>query len=144
MRLWSLHPACLDTQGLLACWREGLLARKVLLGQTRGYKNHPQLQRFKACPEPVEALDRYLLEIHAESLRRGFTFNRDKIGVCLFEARLTVTDGQLQYEWGHLKQKLLVRAPERYERMVSFEQPRPHPLFLVLPGGIEPWERLRV
>ena len=46
MRLWSLHPKYLDIKGLVACWREGLLARKVLLDQTKGYKNHPQLIRF--------------------------------------------------------------------------------------------------
>ena len=27
MRLWSLHPKHLDPQGLVARWREGLLAR---------------------------------------------------------------------------------------------------------------------
>ncbi len=47
MRLWSLHPKYLDRQGLLAVWREGLLAQKVLQGKTKGYKNHPQLKRFQ-------------------------------------------------------------------------------------------------
>lgn len=36
MRLWSLHPNCLDAQGLVALWREALLAQAVLRGQTRG------------------------------------------------------------------------------------------------------------
>ena len=43
MRLWSLHPKYLDKLGLLGLWRESLLAQKVLLGKTKGYKNHPQL-----------------------------------------------------------------------------------------------------
>lgn len=43
MRLWSLHPQYLDAKGLVALWREGLLAQAVLAGQTRGYKRHPQL-----------------------------------------------------------------------------------------------------
>ena len=143
MRLWSLHPSYLDTQGLLACWREGLLARKVLLGETRGYKHHPQLERFKACPDPVAALDAYLLEIHAESLRRGFTFNRAKIGSCSYTKKLAVTQGQIQYEWEHLRLKLLKRDPARYERMLASEPPLPHPLFVIVPGGIEGWERVK-
>ena len=36
MRLWSVHPQHLDVRGLVALWREGLLARKVLLGETNG------------------------------------------------------------------------------------------------------------
>jgi len=30
MRLWTIHPKYLDRQGLLALWREALLAQKVL------------------------------------------------------------------------------------------------------------------
>ena len=103
MRLWSLHPSYLDRQGLLACWREGLLARKVLLGHTKGYRNHPQLQRFKARADALSALDGYLLGIFEESLRRGYSFDRSKIGDCPIELKLTVTDGQLKYELEHLK-----------------------------------------
>ena len=36
MRLWSLHPRYLDAKGLVALWREGLLAQAVLKGQTKG------------------------------------------------------------------------------------------------------------
>ena len=41
MRLWTLHPQYLDPRGLVALWREALLAQKVLLGRTRGYRAHP-------------------------------------------------------------------------------------------------------
>lgn len=142
MRLWSLHPSYLDRQGLLACWREGLLARKVLLGQTKGYRNHPQLQRFKAQPDPLAALDGYLFEIHAESQRRGYSFDRTKIGLGLVDQKLTVTEGQLEYELEHLRNKLCKRDLERYERIAAIDQPMPHPLFEVLPGGVEDWERV--
>jgi len=142
MRLWSLHPSYLDRQGLLACWREGLLARKVLQGKTKGYRNHPQLLRFKALPDPLTAIDAYLLEIHAESLRRGYSFDRSKLGEGSAKLKLTVTEGQLSYELEHLKQKLRMRDPERYQRIASLGQPRPHPLFEVLPGGVEDWERV--
>ncbi|HKX52383.1 MAG TPA: pyrimidine dimer DNA glycosylase/endonuclease V [Nitrosospira sp.] len=37
MRLWTLHPRYLDTKGLVAAWREALLAQKVLSGLTSGY-----------------------------------------------------------------------------------------------------------
>ncbi|WP_245747334.1 pyrimidine dimer DNA glycosylase/endonuclease V [Frateuria terrea] len=47
MHLWTPHPKHLDRQGLLALWREGLLARAVLRGQTRGYRQHPPLERFR-------------------------------------------------------------------------------------------------
>ena len=70
MRLWSLHPKYLDTKGLVALWREGLLARKVLQGQTRGYKYHPQLERFKNHNKPVNAIDTYLLHVYNESVNR--------------------------------------------------------------------------
>jgi hypothetical protein len=44
MRLWSLHPCHLDAKGLVALWREGLLAQKVQACETNGYRNHPQLE----------------------------------------------------------------------------------------------------
>ena len=37
MRLWTIHPRYLDSRGLVALWRESLLARAVLRSQTRGY-----------------------------------------------------------------------------------------------------------
>ena len=54
MRLWSIHPKYLDTKGLLAVWREALLAKKVLENKTKGYKNHPQLERFKQQNDPLK------------------------------------------------------------------------------------------
>ena len=51
MRLWSVHPKYLDSKGLVALWREALLAKQVLEGGTKGYRNHPQLDRFKKSGE---------------------------------------------------------------------------------------------
>ncbi len=45
MRLWSLHPKYLDVKGLVRAWREGLLARKALGGETKGYRNHSAPRR---------------------------------------------------------------------------------------------------
>ena len=74
MRLWSLHPSYLDAVGLVALWREGLLARKVLQGQTKGYIHHPQLFRFRETGTPIHVLDFYLKTVHDESIRRGYHF----------------------------------------------------------------------
>ncbi len=141
MRLWSLHPQDLDVRGLVACWREGLLARAVLTGQTRGYKNHPQLDRFKAQPDPVAALDVFLNALCDEADQRGYHFAREKLGpVTLPPGSMTVTDGQLELEWNHLLAKVAIRDPKRHLAMAG-QQPRPHPLFRIIPGSVEHWEK---
>ena len=80
MRLWSLHPKFLDAQGLVACWREALLARAVLRNETRGYRNHPQLDRFRSAENPLATLEAYLWELWEEGTRRGYRFDEDKLG----------------------------------------------------------------
>ena len=75
MRLWTLHPRYLDSQGLVALWREALLARAVLRGRTRGYRHHPQLNRFRGAPNPVTCLNAYLRIVYDESVRRGYSFD---------------------------------------------------------------------
>jgi hypothetical protein len=57
MRLWSLHLKYLDRIGLIACWREGLLAKAVLEGKTKGYTHHPQLIRFQTSPHPLHTIN---------------------------------------------------------------------------------------
>jgi len=143
MRLWSIHPSYLDSRGLVACWREGLLARKVLLGETRGYRNHPQLQRFKAQTDPVAVLDSYLFAIWEEARRRGFAFQRGKIGPRFSATKLTVTVRQLQYEFQLLRAKLQTRDIARYRIIAGIICPLPHPIFTVVEGEVEPWERVR-
>ena len=110
MRIWSLHPQYLDRQGLLALWREGLLAQAVLLGKTAGYIHHPQLVRFRKHRDPMAAIATYLAAVHDEAARRGYKFNAHKIGNRRTRARIIETRGQLSYEWQHLKKKLSVRS----------------------------------
>lgn len=141
MRLWSLHPRYLDAKGLTALWREGLLARKVLKNKTRGYRNHPQLVRFRVQEDPVAALDFYLRQVYEESLRRGYSYDKSKIGIGRPVSLIPVPDGQLRYELAHLKEKLRLRAPDRYEEILPIHDPEPHPLFHIVPGGIADWER---
>ena len=143
MRLWCIHPSYLDTIGLVACWREGLLARKVLCGETKGYRNHPQLERFKGQADSVRLIDSYLLAIYEEATKRGFAFNREKIGPLFADREIVVTDGQLEYEIGHLKDKLEKRDKEQYERILKVNVPLPHPIFRVVSGNVESWERVR-
>ena len=141
MRLWTIHPKYLDPQGLVALWREALLARAVLRGQTRGYRNHPQLDRFRAHDTPSSAINAYLAAIHAEATARGYAFDESKIRPLRSVDSIPATTGQISYEWRHLMAKLAVRNQvlRRYLRTVHV--PLCHPLFWPVKGLIEPWER---
>lgn len=140
MRLWTLHPKYLDARGLMALWREALLAQAVLKGQTRGYTAHPQLIRFRNAPSPLESIASYLQTIHAEATARGYHFNVGKIGPIGHVEPIVVTRGQLDYEWSHLKAKLEARAPSCYANWEQISHPEPHPLFHIVPGSIAEWE----
>ena len=106
MRLWSLHPRCLDAKGLVALWREGLLAQEVLRGKTRDYH-----------------------------------FDRRCIARTRCAVRLTITVGQLRYELRHLRTKLRRRDPKRLRLLPGLTDIVPHPLFRVIAGSVESWER---
>ena len=141
MRLWSLHPRYLDAQGLVALWREALLARAVLRGQTRGYRHHPQLERFRAHASPRLAICAYLDAVHAEALRRGYAFDRRKVGPTREVAPIPVARGQIAYEWEHLLRKLAQRSPDEYRRLRRIRRPACHPLMRCCAGDLEAWER---
>jgi hypothetical protein len=140
MRLWTLHPQYLDTKGLLAAWREALLAQKVLAGGTRGYINHPQLHRFRAQAKPLTVIAAFLAGIAGEADRRGYRFDSSKISKPRYRGQLMETKGQLEYEWEHLLNKLRTRTPELYHKFRDIKKPEPHPLFRIVPGGIQNWE----
>ena len=143
MRLWSLHPRHLDAAGLVAVWREGLLARAVLSGATRGYRQHPQLARFKNHPRPIACIDTYLDAICDEAERRGYCFDRSKLGRGRVKGHLTVTTGQLEFEWEHLASKLRRRhgTPRFPDAAGMGPAPSAHPLFKVARGLVAEWER---
>lgn len=175
MRIWSLHPCLLDRRALVACWRETLLAQKVLRGLTRGYTNHPQLIRFRAHPQPLEAVAAYLSGLADEADARGYSFNRALIGAgenstgknssgkngtdknCTGKAenpyasvaRIPVPLGQLEYELAFLQHKVAGRDPEWEHQLSGRLAARgelaacAHPLFEVVPGAIEPWEKTK-
>jgi hypothetical protein len=141
MRLWSLHPKYLDRKGLSAVWREGLLAQKVLLGKTRGYRRHPQLDRFRKCGKPVDAIGLYLKAVYDEAARRGYAFDARKIKSSRRILRLPVKRGQIKFEWRHLLAKLIRRDRKKYLEIRAVSRPMPHPLFRIIAGGVEDWER---
>lgn len=145
MRLWSLQPSYLDRQGLTACWREALLAQAVLAERTRGYRNHSQLVRFRACADPLAVIGEYLDAVADEATVRSYRFDRARIlqppDACAPVPRIPVSHGQIEHEWAHLLAKLRLRSPERAAGFADVARPAVHPLFTVVPGPVEAWER---
>jgi hypothetical protein len=132
----------LDAKGLVAVWREGLLAQAVLRGRTRGYRQHPQLARFRAHPRPTVAIALYLARILEEAQARGYRFDTGKIGRWAPCDRIEETTGQLAYEWEHLKRKLRRRDGAKFREALAVRRPHAHPLFVVVRGGVREWERV--
>ena len=141
MRIWTLHPHYLDSQGLVALWRETLLAQKVLQGQTKGYRHHPQLVRFREQADPLAAIAAYLHGIHHEATERGYHFDASRIQPAAPAPTIAENTGQLLYEWQHLLNKLSHRDPQRHALLLSVTQPLPHPLFHLVAGEVRAWER---
>lgn len=145
MRLWSIHPKYLDAKGLLALWREGLLAKKVLEGYTKGYKNHPQLIRFKNHGRPIALMNAYLYQVYLEARRRNYKFNILKIEPIVLIGEIAVTRGQLEFEFNHLLRKIRARDGRKFEELmrVPVNQVEPNPVFRAVDGEVEPWEKSR-
>ena len=143
MRLWSFHPKYLDAKGIVALWREALLAQKVLQGKTKGYRHHPQLERFRNSKDPVRAIVFYLYGVWKEANRRGYHFDRTKILKKHTKTRINLTRGQMKYEFNWLCEKLKKRDPVRYKQIKSMMPIEAHPLFSPKAGLVESWERVR-
>jgi len=142
MRIWSIHPKYLDSKGLVALWRETLLAKNVLENKTKGYRNHPQLQRFREAKKSLSCINQYLSGIFDEAERREYSFNKEKINWDFKRSTITVTKGQLNFEMDHLKRKLKTRDRKKLKEIVSVKKIEPHPLFKIVPGNIEAWEKI--
>ena len=140
MRLWSLHPKYLDTKGLVALWREALLAKHVLEGKTKGYVHHPQLARFRKAQRPVEAINQYLVAVYDEAVSRNYKFDKSKIDMRFVPITIPVTSGQVSYEKGHLLEKLKIRDTLFYKKLMEEDVIDTHPLFEMIDGGVEEWE----
>ncbi len=142
MRLWSISPKYLDQKGLVAAWREALLAKAVLEGKTKGYKNHPQLVRFKRAENPVGAINSYLWTLLIEAGDRGYKFNANKAEVVYATLGLNTTTGQIQYEFQHLNNKLFMRDVKQYELNNEMDNPIANDIFNIVDGPIEEWEKI--
>ncbi len=140
MRIWSIHPKYLDSKGLVALWREALLAKQILEGNTKGYRNHPQLHRFKILSTPLVAINQYLAAVYEEALGRQYNFDKTKFNQSKKALKLTVTHEQVDYEFKHLLLKLKIRNKKIYDQIKSNNTIDPHPIFEVLKGPIESWE----
>jgi hypothetical protein len=140
MRIWSLHPGYLDAKGLVALWRETLLAKHILEGKTKGYRNHPQLNRFKAAQHPIDCLNQYLTAVHEEAEKRGYHFDKSKINPDFRQSRLPVSKGQVEFEKNHLINKLKIRDIDKFNSFESCENFLCNPLFYLIEGEVEDWE----
>lgn len=140
MRIWSIHPKYLDTKGLVALWRETLLAKHVLEGKTKGYRNHPQLERFKQLDKPKDAINQYLATVYDEACARGYNFNKKKIKWNYELTSIHVTAGQIKYEIDHLLKKLKKRDKAKFKEISELVKFNPHPMFKTVRGRVEVWE----
>lgn len=144
MRLWSLHPQYLDRIGLVALWREGLLAQAVLQGKTKGYTRHPQLKRFLEHTDPLEVIGIYLWHVCQEAKTRGYHFSFDKIVKPSDAVKcLSVARGQLGYEFKHLINKTEQRAAAWHQTLFKIKRIHAHPIFHIVAGDIAEWERVK-
>lgn len=151
MRLWTLSPSYLDAKGLVAAWREGLLALAVLSGKTRGYRGHPQLIRFRTTASPIPSLRRYLTALADEAESRGYRFDRARLeangpagGLPQRDTEpIPVTAGQIRYEAALLIRKLAEREPARVPSLMDdlVKGLKLNPVFTAIAGDIAEWER---
>ena len=119
-----------------------MLAKNVLEGKTIGYKNHPQLKRFKEYPSPVKAINAYLYELLLEAKKRKYNFDANKVKAGNLLKAISVNDEQLKYEYNHLLEKVRKRSPEKYEEIKNTKQIKTHPLFKEVKGPVEAWEKM--
>lgn len=142
MRIWSIHPKYIDPKGLVALWRETLLAKNVLEGKTIGYRNHPQLIRFKMTQNPLNAINFYLQHVWIEANSRNYNFDETKFMDLENIDLITVNKGQLEFERNHLLKKLIIRDKEKHSELLIVSKLVTHPLFKPIDGEIETWEKI--
>ena len=150
MRLWTLDPCYLDSQGLGGLWRELCVAFNALSGKKKGYSNHPQLIRFKYTDRPLDYIGTYAWYVYVESARRGYNYNRELMPIVdkskPFKP-IKVTLGQVEFERQHLINKLTARSPEYLSSVdtltyLDTEDLMINPIFEIVPGPVEDWEKI--
>ena len=141
MPLWTVHPRHLDRQEVTTSWREALLAQKVLEGGTICYLNHPSSSDFGTTRTRPPAS---LPSSRPPLTRRPDRLPHDIVKITARPTTSTIetTDGQLMYEWHHLRENLASRGPETARRWAHVECPEAHPLFTIVTGSVASWERV--
>jgi hypothetical protein len=142
MRLRSIHPSYLDRQWLLAVRREWLLAKKVLAGKTKWYKQHPQLERFRLQKNPAQYIDAYLYHIYEEAKKRGYVFDKSKINHSKTQSKISITEWQIIYEFQRLQSKLKIRTPDKHKQNKKEKSIQLHPLFVQISWPIASREKI--
>ncbi len=137
MRLRSIHPKHLDSKGLVALRRESLLAKKVLEWETKWYKNHPQLNRFKEQKNPISAINLYLQHIHIEATNRWFSFEKSKFKIISNLEQIAVTIWQIEFEKQHILKKTKIRDIQKHEELKNSKIIQAHPIFKITKWEIE-------
>jgi len=100
------------------------------------------LIRFLDQRDPAQAIAAYLHFVFDEAVSRGYGFDVEKIGARRGRKKITTTRGQLLYEWAHLRGKLELRAPAKLAEIKQIREPDAHPLFDIVAGNVETWERI--
>ncbi len=119
-----------------------MLAQKVLCNKTKGYKKHPQLERFKQHSKPLEAIGFYLYNVYKEGRKRGYSFKKDKIiRINKSVKPIKVSQGQISFEVNHLATKLKKRDMKSFNIILEIKKIKLHPLFISTKGVIESWEK---
>lgn len=83
----------------------------------------------------------FLRTVQAEGARRGHAFDAGKIARGGGVEPIDVARGQLDHKWAHLLDKLRRRDPERLGALSTVRRIQPHPVFRIVPGGVEDWEK---
>ncbi len=145
MRLWSIDFRYLDSKGLVALWRESLLAKNVLENKTKGYKNHPQLIRFNDSADELIAINTYLYYIYLEACTRNYHFKKTKIDFSKVDLtlKLIVSRGQLDYEFEHLLAKLAKRDEDKFLLYKNEHDILASPIFEIVEGKVASWEKAK-
>lgn len=130
MCLWSVHPQYLDKHGLMALWREGLLAQKALCASAAVSQSNPQLRRFKNNDNPLRAIGTYLSFVAAEGARQGYNLNHEKILYPNFDQEVIPVDAsQIAFEAERLKNKLRIRDKLKFKQLSSSRDIAANPIF---------------
>ena len=141
MRLWTLHPKYLDAKGLVAAWREALLAQAVL-------RDRNDWLPKPSSTDPVPPLTLTGSKYRVLSSRAACRGKPAWVSVRPRKdrlprggrSRLKATLGQLGYEWKHLRAKLAIRDKAWLASLGRVARPDAHPTFRVVPGDVEDWE----